>query len=240
MKGIILAGGTGSRLYPLTSVTNKHLLPVGKLPMILHSINKLVESDIDDIMIITGTEHMGDMINLLGSGKKYNCQLTYRVQDEANGIAGALKLCKNFVGEEDLIVLLGDNIFYDSLESCIEKFNNFKENHNSLCLLNLKEVKDPERYGVAEIEKDKIIRIVEKPKKPKSSYCVTGIYIYTSDVFEKISSIKMSNRKEYEITDVNMSYVSENKCIFSFFNNWWTDAGTHESYLQANLLCNSL
>lgn len=237
MKGIILAGGTGSRLHPLTSVTNKHLLPVGKVPMILHPIKKFVDSNIKNIMIVTGTEHMGDMINLLGSGKKYNCHLTYRVQDQADGIAGALKLCKDFVGDDDVIVILGDNIFEDEIEKAIDKFKNERNNNNSLCLLNLKSVPDPERYGVAEINNNRITNIVEKPTNPKSNYCVTGIYLYTPDVFEIISKLNLSNRGEYEITDVNMEYVKRNNCIFDFFSGWWTDAGTHESYQQANIMC---
>ena len=239
MKGIILAGGTGSRLLPLTSVTNKHLLPVGRKPMILHSVKKLVDAKVYDIMIVTGTEHMGDMINLLGSGSKYGCNLTYRVQDEADGIAGALKLCKDFAGKDDIIVLLCDNVFEKDLNVSISKFKEKRKQQESLCLLNIKSVEDPERYGVAEIKGDIIVSIEEKPDNPKSKFCVTGIYLYSSDVFEKIQELKMSNRGEYEITDVNMSYVKSNNCTFRVLDGWWTDAGTHDSYFQANIYCKS-
>jgi len=177
MKGIILAGGTGSRLFPLTKITNKHLLPIGKIPMIVHGINKLVEANINEVMLITGTEHVGDMIGMLGSGREYNCEITYKVQDEPDGIAGALRLCENFVAKDDMVVILGDNIFEDKLSQILEDFNNF-QNNGPKCNLVIKKVKDPQRFGVATVENNKIVSIEEKPVAPKSDYCVTGIYVY--------------------------------------------------------------
>ena len=236
IKGVILAGGTGSRLAPLTRVTNKHLLPVGKIPMIIHSIKKLVEAEIKEIIVITGIEHMGDMISLLGSGSEYNCELTYRVQDKPDGIAGALALCKNFCGSDDLCVVLGDNVFEDELAESKKKFESINEKVK--CVLNLKKVNDPERFGVPEIIGDKILQIEEKPKLPKSSYCVTGIYFYDKKVFEFIEDLKKSARGEYEITDVNNKYIKEGVAKYNILSGWWADAGTHESYSQANMLVN--
>lgn len=229
MKGIILAGGTGSRLSPLTKVTNKHLLPIGSKPMILHTVEKLVNAGVTDIMVITGTEHMGDMITLLGSGRDYMCEFTYRVQDQPDGIAGALRLCKNFVGNDNCIVVLGDNIFsFDLNPSLLE--------YNKGCRLFIKEVKDPERYGVAVFENNNIIKIEEKPSNPKSKFAITGIYVYDSSVFQVIENLNPSARGEYEITDVNNFYIENNDVTYSVLDGWWTDAGTHQSYRKANLL----
>ena len=204
MKGIILAGGTGSRLYPLTKVTNKHLLPIGNKPMILHGVEKLVRAGVSDIMVVTGVEHMGAMVSLLGSGNNYNCNFTFRVQDKPDGIGGALSLCENFVGNDSCIVLLGDNIFKDELSEIIEKY----ENNDFGCQLLLKKVKDPQRYGVASFEDNKVTKIEEKPKNPKSNFAITGIYIYDSEVFKIIKKLKPSKRGEYEII------------IFIFFYNF--------------------
>ena len=237
MKGIILAGGTGSRLMPLTKITNKHLLPVGKEPMIIHGVNKLVESGINDIMIVTGTEHMGDMVTLLGSGKDLNCQITYKVQDEPDGIAGALRLCENFVGQDSVAVLLGDNIFQDSLATILSSFHKLQSDQKGpVCSFAIKEVEDPQRFGVAEISDGKILSIEEKPKQPKSNYCITGIYVYDATIFEFIKTLRKSNRGEYEITDINNEYVKLNGATYTILDGWWTDAGTHESYHKANLL----
>ena len=235
MKGIILAGGSGTRLHPLTKVTNKHLLPVGRKPMILHSIEKLTDSNISDIMVV-GTEHMGDMINLLGSGKRYNCSLTYRVQEESAGIADALRLAKNFTGEDSFIVLLGDNMFEDHLSPHIERYTN----SNKSCLLLLKKVHDPERYGVAVIKNKKIISAIEKPKEFISDLCITGIYMYDKSVYEKIEKLKPSSRGEYEITELNHQYIVEQNADHSILTGWWTDAGTFDSYGKANILLNGI
>jgi glucose-1-phosphate thymidylyltransferase len=228
MKGIILAGGTGSRLYPLTKVTNKHLLPVGNKPMIYYPIEKLLQVGIDEILIVTGTEHMGDVVNLLGSGKDFGCRFTYKVQDEAGGIAQALGLAENFVGQDSMVVILGDNIFESSLETAVK---NYPGNGSQILL---KEVHDPQRYGVAEIEGEKILSIEEKPNEPKSNYAVTGIYFYDSRVFNFIKTLKPSGRGELEITDVNNYYIAQGEMKWSELQGWWTDAGTPESYKHAN------
>lgn len=225
-----MAGGTGSRLYPLTKVTNKHLLPVGNKPMIYYPIEKLTQAGIDEILIVTGTEHVGDVVNLLGSGKDFGCRFTYKVQDEAGGIAQALGLARNFAGGDSMSVILGDNIFEMSLNDPVKNFD------SSAASILLKEVDDPERFGVAEIEADKIKTIEEKPENPKSNFAVTGIYFYPPDVFDIIETLKPSGRGELEITDVNNHYVRENRMKFSVMDGWWTDAGTLNSYKKANEL----
>ncbi len=232
MKGVILAGGTGSRLFPLTKVTNKHLLPVGKKPMILHPVEKLTEAGIKEIIIVTGVEHMGAVVNLLGSGKDYNCQFSYKVQDEAGGIAQALGLTESFCKGHKLCVILGDNIFSDSLAAFAQSFHDQKDGAKVI----LKPVHDPKRFGVAEISGDKIVSIEEKPQNPKSNMAVTGIYFYDSMVFDYIRTLKPSGRGELEITDVNNHYVRTNKMTFDSFKGDWTDAGTFESYHLANEL----
>lgn len=230
MKGVILAGGTGSRLFPLTKVTNKHLLPVGDKPMIFHPIEKLTEIGITDILIVTGIEHMGDVVSLLGSGKEFGCQFTYKVQDEAGGIAQALGLAENFCGGNPMAVLLGDNIFEDSLLPFAERF----KQQTSGCRLILKEVPDPERYGVAQLEGSKIVKIEEKPQQPKSSWAITGIYFYDAQVFKFIKQCQPSARGEIEITDVNNFYIQNGSCEYDRFQGWWTDAGTFPSLRKAN------
>lgn len=233
MKGIILAGGTGSRLYPLTKVTNKHLLPIGNKPMIYYPIEKLTEAGIEEILIVTGTEHMGDVVNLLGSGKDFGCRFTYKVQDEAGGIAQALGLAENFVGDDSMTVILGDNIFQTSLDKALNTYP------GDGAQILLKEVDDPERFGVAEVEDDKIIGIEEKPEQPKSSLAVTGVYMYDSKVFDFIRELEPSDRGELEITDVNNRYIKREQMRFSIIEGWWTDAGTPDSYKRANELVGS-
>jgi len=234
MKGIVLAGGTGSRLYPLTKVTNKHLLPVGKKPMIYYPIEKLIGAGIEEILIVTGTEHMGDVVNLLGSGKEFGCRFTYKVQDEAGGIAQALGLAENFTGSDPMTVILGDNIFESDLKEAVKNYP------GSGAQILIKKVEDPERFGVAEMEGDRVIGIEEKPKVAKSNYAVTGIYMFDSDVYGLIKNLKPSGRGELEITDVNNHYISEGKMKYSILNGWWTDAGTPESYVVANNLAYKL
>ncbi|MEQ7050296.1 sugar phosphate nucleotidyltransferase [Paenibacillaceae sp. P-4] len=236
MKGIILAGGTGSRLYPLTKVTNKHLLPVGKYPMIFHSVNKLKQAGIQDILIVTGKEHMGEVVNLLGSGREMGVCFTYKVQDEAGGIAQALDLAEHFVGNDQLIVILGDNVFEDDISNYVENFRAQKTGAKIL----LQEVHDPQRYGVAELEGDIIVSIEEKPKQPKSNFAVTGIYMFDSTVFEIIKTLKPSGRGELEITDVNNAYIQRKELTFDVLNGWWTDAGTHASLQRANELAKEI
>tara|TARA_B100000700_G_scaffold331776_1_gene468453 strand:- start:8160 stop:8891 length:732 start_codon:yes stop_codon:yes gene_type:complete len=234
MKGVILAGGGGTRLRPLTKVTNKHLLPVGSEPMIFHSINKLVSAGIEDIQLITGIDHMGDMINLLGSGNSLKCNLSYRVQQEPLGIANALSLCQDFCNNSKFCVILGDNIFEDSLKNYVKSF----ESSSSACCLFLKEVADPEKFGIAKLDEKnrKILKIVEKPKSYISNYCVTGVYMYDDSVFSKISDLKISDRGEYEISHVNQQYVDDDNYTFNLLKGWWTDAGTFKSYRNANEL----
>lgn len=229
MKGVVLAGGTGSRLFPLTKVTNKHLLPVGKKPMIYYPIEKLLQAGMEEVLIVTGTDHMGDVVNLLGSGKDFKCRFTYKVQDEAGGIAQALGLAENFAGGDSITVILGDNVFEDSIKKQAE---NFKKG----ATLFLKEVTDPDRFGVAEIKGAKIVGIEEKPQKPKSNYAVTGIYMYDNKVFEYIKTLKPSRRGELEITDVNNHYIKDSSCNYELFKGFWTDAGTFESLQRANEL----
>ncbi|MFH1389807.1 MAG: sugar phosphate nucleotidyltransferase [Candidatus Margulisiibacteriota bacterium] len=229
MKGIILAGGTGSRLYPLTKVTNKHLLPVGKWPMIYHPIKKLVNAGIEEILIVTGVEHMGDIVNLLGSGREFGCRFTYKVQDEAGGIAQALGLAENFVGSDKMIVILGDNIFQDELSFFVEKYS--KQTRGARILI--KKVQDPQRFGVVELNGDKIVSIEEKPKRPKSNFAVTGIYFFDAEVFTIIKKLKPSGRGELEITDVNRAYAKRGGLGFDIISGWWSDAGTFESLERA-------
>ena len=234
MKGIVLAGGTGSRLYPLTKVTNKHLLPVGNKPMIFYPIEKLTGAGIEEILIVTGTEHMGDVVNLLGSGKDYGCRFTYKVQDEAGGIAQALGLAENFVGDDSMTVILGDNIFETDLSQAIQNYP------GKGAQILVKQVDDPDRFGVAEIDGDQVTGIEEKPDHPKSDYAVTGIYMYDAAVFDLIKNLKPSKRGELEITDVNNDYISRGEMKYSVLDGWWTDAGTPESYKIANQLAYKL
>ena len=237
MKGVILAGGTGSRLHPLTKVTNKHLLPVGDKPMIYHSVEKLIEAGITDILIITGLEHMGDIVQTLGSGKDFECELTYRVQDEAGGIAQALYLAKDFVGKDNVCVILGDNIFEDSLATSVELFERHANCEASFCgKIFLKEVLEPERFGVANFDGHRVTSIDEKPKNPKSQYAVAGIYFYDHYVFDIIEVLTPSARGEYEITDVNNVYITDGIMTYDILEGFWTDAGTPKSYWRANQL----
>jgi glucose-1-phosphate thymidylyltransferase len=234
MKGIVLAGGTGSRLYPLTKVTNKHLLPVGSKPMINYPIEKLTGAGIQEILIVTGTEHMGDVVSLLGSGKDFGCRFTYKVQDEAGGIAQALGLAENFIGGDTMTVILGDNVFEDDLSDAVARYP------GEGASIMLKEVEDPTRYGVAELDGNRIVGIEEKPARPKSNLCVTGVYMYDAKVFDYIRTLKPSGRGELEITDVNNHYIREGRMQYSVMKGWWTDAGTFESLRRANELMHRL
>ncbi|WP_127531981.1 sugar phosphate nucleotidyltransferase [Paenibacillus kobensis] len=236
MKGIILAGGTGSRLYPLTKVTNKHLLPVGKYPMIYHSVAKMKEAGITNILIVTGKEHMGDVVGLLGSGSDMQVEFTYKVQDEAGGIAQALGLAEQFVGEDQMLVILGDNVFSDSITPYVSNFK--KQQHGAKILI--QEVHDPQRYGVPELSGDRIVSIEEKPSEPKSTYAVTGIYMYDNRVFEIVRTLVPSGRGELEITDVNNAYISSGNLTYDILQGWWTDAGTHASLTKANELAKDI
>lgn len=236
MKGIILAGGTGSRLYPLTKVTNKHLLPVGKYPMVFHAVYKLREADITDILVVTGKEHMGDVVNLLGSGREMGVAFTYKVQDEAGGIAQALGLAEQMVGRDRMVVVLGDNVFQDELAPYVQSY--LKQEGGAKILLC--PVPDPNRFGVPQLDGDRIVAIEEKPAHPRSPYAVTGIYMFDHHVFDIIRTLKPSSRGELEITDVNNAYIARNQLTYDILQGWWTDAGTHASLAKANELAKDL
>ena len=232
LRGIILAGGTGSRLRPLTKVTNKHLLPVGQKPMIYYPIERLTGIGIEEILIVTGVEYMGDVVGLLGSGKAFGCRFTYKVQDEAGGIAQALALAENFADDHPTTVILGDNIFRANLKVYADKF--IAQGSGAKILL--KEVANPQRFGVAELADGKVIGIEEKPEQPKSNHAVTGIYFYDTHVFDIIRSLKPSARGELEITHVNEAYIAKGQLSYDIIDGWWTDAGTFESLSRANEL----
>ncbi len=230
MKGVVLAGGIGSRLFPLTKITNKHLLPVYDKPMIFYPIQILVEAGIRDILIVTGGRNAGDFLRLLGNGKEFGLvHLNYTYQEGEGGIAEALVLAEHFADNHKLCVILGDNLIQGSIRPAMEEF--MRQPNGARILL--KEVADAHRFGVAEIRGDRIVGIEEKPPQPKSNYAVTGIYMYDRTVFDKIRGLVPSGRGELEITDVNNAYIAEGTMAFSFLEGWWTDAGTFESLLRA-------
>jgi glucose-1-phosphate thymidylyltransferase len=231
-RGVVLAGGKGTRLGELTRVTNKHLLPVGPMPMVYYPIKKLVGAGIRDILLVSGTEHMGDFVELLGSGRHLGCSLTYRVQDEAGGIAQALGLAAHFCADAACVVLLGDNIFHDPLHPLLEQAGRYPDD----AWVALKQVPDPGRYGVAELRDGRLVGIEEKPAAPKSDYAVAGVYLYPPDVFGIIDGLRPSRRGELEITDVNRAYLEANRLGHAFLDGYWTDAGTQESLSLANRL----
>lgn len=235
MKGIILAGGTGTRLYPLTRVTNKHLLPIGKEPMIYHSIKQLVLADITSILIVTSKEHMGDVVNLLGSGEEFGCDFTYKVQEKAGGIAHALALAEDFANDESIAVILGDNIFEYSIKQYKDNFLKQKDGARVL----LKEVGDPERYGIAALDEYHVLSIEEKPNNPKTNFAVVGMYFYDTKVFNIIKNLNPSERGELEITSVNNAYIKLNELKYDIVKGRWTDAGTFESITEANEILNN-
>ncbi len=230
LRGVVLAGGTGSRLRPLTKVTNKHLLPVGQKPMIYYPIEKLIGIGIEEILIVTGVEHMGDVVGLLGSGREFGCRFTYKVQDEAGGIAQALGLAENFANQQPLAVILGDNVFQGNLKRHAERF--FTQGAGARLLL--KEVSDPHRFGVAEIRDGRVLSIEEKPAHPKSNYAIIGVYFYDAGVFDIIRTLTPSGRGELEITDVNNAYIRKGQLTYDVLEGWWTDAGTFDSLVRAS------
>ena len=237
MKGVVLAGGSGSRLYPLTKITNKHLLPIYNKPMIYYPIQTLVDAGIKDILVVTGGRNAGDFLRLLANGKEFGLtHLDYTYQEGEGGIAEALSLAEHFADGKPLCVILGDNIIEGSIRDAVDAFR--KQERGARILL--KEVDDAERFGVAEIEGDRIVGIEEKPKRPKSNYAVIGIYMYDASVFEKVKTLVPSHRGEMEITDVNNAYIREGTMAFSRLEGWWTDAGTFDSLLRAtNLVAHS-
>ena len=230
MKGIVLAGGTGSRLFPLTKITNKHLLPIFDKPMIYYPIQTLVDAGIRDLLVVTGGRNSGDFLRLLANGKEFGLKhINYTYQEGEGGIAEALALAEHFAEGSKICVILGDNIIEGSIADAVRDFEQQERGAKIL----LKEVQDAERFGVAEIEGDRIVGIEEKPARPKSKYAVTGIYLYDETVFDKTRTLKPSARGELEITDVNNAYIREGTMTFSYLNGWWTDAGTFDSLLRA-------
>lgn len=238
LKGVILAGGTGTRLSPLTMVTNKHLLPVYKKPMIYWPLETLIRCGIKNILIISGRGHAGHFVNLLGSGRRFGINLSYEVQETAGGIAHALAIAEDFADNGRIAVILGDNIFMDSKE--IKGGVMAFERQKSGARIFLKAVPDANRFGVAEIYKKKVVKVEEKPTKPKSDLAVTGMYLYDNQVFDMIKKIKPSRRGELEITDVNNYYIKKNKMSYCILNSEWTDAGTFDSLLRANMVAAGL
>jgi glucose-1-phosphate thymidylyltransferase len=233
MKGVVLAGGLGTRLHPLTKVTNKHLLPVYNRPMIYYPIQTLVNAGIHEILIVTGGNNAGDFLRLLGNGKEFGLKhLGYTYQEGEGGIADALRLAEYFAEGEPVCVVLGDNIIEGNVLRAAQAFRKQKVGAKIL----LKEVKDPQRFGVPVLEGDRVVKIEEKPANPRSTYAVTGIYFYDSQVFEIIKTLKPSGRGELEITDVNNAYIQAGQLTWDVLEGWWTDAGTIESLLLANQL----
>ncbi len=233
MKGIVLAGGLGTRLNPLTKVTNKHLLPVYDKPMIYYPIQTLVNAGIDDIMIVTGGNNAGDFLCLLGNGKEFGLEhVNYTYQEGHGGIAEALRLARFFAEDDAICVVLGDNIIENNICAAVQAFHAHPRGARIL----LKEVSDPQRFGVPELDGDRIVRIEEKPAQPKSNYAVIGIYLYDNAVFQIIDTLTPSDRNELEITDVNNAYIARGEMAYSLLDGWWTDAGTFESLLRANTL----
>ncbi|MBM3316308.1 MAG: NTP transferase domain-containing protein [Candidatus Eisenbacteria bacterium] len=233
MLGVVLAGGLGSRLSPLTKVTNKHLLPVYDRPMIYYPITTLTRAGVRDILLVTGGNNAGDFLRLLGNGREFGLtHIDYAYQEGEGGIAAALSLARHHARGKGLVVILGDNIIEDDIEAHVEAFR--RQGRGAKILL--KEVDDPERFGVAELSGDRVVGIEEKPARPRTRYAVTGIYMYDDKVFEIIAGLKPSARGELEITDVNNAYIARGELTFDFLQGWWTDAGTFESLLRANLL----
>jgi glucose-1-phosphate thymidylyltransferase len=240
LKGVILAGGTGSRLYPLTKVTNKHLLPVGRYPMIYHPLMRMRRAGIREVAIVTSPEHMGDVVNLLGSGRGLGLDLTYRVQDEPGGIAQAMALCEVYTGADPFLVILGDNILAEDIANEVAAYREQLIRDGGGARILLKEVHDPERYGVPRFEDGRIVEIIEKPAHPPSHYSVTGIYFYDAGVYDIIRALKPSARGEYEVSDVSSAYVRSNRLTHGILKGWWGDAGTLAGWHEANALARDL
>jgi glucose-1-phosphate thymidylyltransferase len=233
MKGIILAGGLGTRLFPLTKITNKHLLPIYDKPMIYYPIQTLINAGITDIMIVTGGNNAGDFLRLLGNGKEFGLKhINYTYQEGEGGIAAALSLAEYFAEGEPICVVLGDNLIEKNIVKAVKDFEKQKKGAKIL----LKEVPDPERFGVAEIRKGRLVAIEEKPKQPRSNLAVIGIYLYDGKVFDIVKKLKPSDRGELEITDVNNAYVKNGGMTWEMLEGWWTDAGTFESLMRATIL----
>lgn len=231
MKGVVLAGGLGSRLFPLTKITNKHLLPVYDKPMIYYPIQALINAGIDDIMIVTGGNYAGHFLQLLGNGKEFGLkQLNYAYQEGEGGIADALSIVEHFADDEPICVVLGDNIIENNIRQAKEDY----EKQGGGAKILLKKVHDPQRFGVPELDGEKVLNIVEKPTNPKSDFAVIGIYFFDNSVFDVIKTLKPSDRGELEITDVNNHYINRGEMTWNELEGWWTDAGTFDSLLRAS------
>jgi glucose-1-phosphate thymidylyltransferase len=233
MKGVILAGGLGTRMYPLTKITNKHLLPVYDKPMIYYPLQALINAGIEDILIVTGGNYAGDFLRLLGNGHEFGLKhINYTYQEGEGGIAAALRLAEFFADRDKICVMLGDNVIEKNIRKAVDAFNRQKVGAKIM----IKEVPDPKRFGVPVLEGDKIVKIEEKPKNPKSPYAVTGIYLYDNQVFDIIKDQKPSDRGELEISDVNNAYIERGQLTWEVLDGWWTDAGTFGSLLKASQL----
>lgn len=231
-EGVILAGGKGTRLYPLTRTINKHLHPVWPEPMIYNLIKNMKTYDIKDVRIVTSYEHMGQMVSSLGSGNDFGLNLSYSFQDKAKGNADALRLARNFVGKDNVMVLLGDNFFFDDIIFFAQNFSIQLQNKDARVLM--VEVNDPQRFGITNLDENNVIEIQEKQQQPKTNYVVVGVYIYDSSVFDIIEKIEPSDRGEYEITSVNNRYIEKNELKYDFVNGKWKDTGNFESYHKTN------
>ena len=233
IKGIILAGGLGTRMFPLTKITNKHLLPVYDKPMIYYPLQALVNAGIEDILIVTGGNYAGDFLRLLGNGQEFGLKhINYTYQEGEGGIAAALSLAEFFADKDKICVMLGDNVIEKNIRKAVQAFEEQKEG----AMIMVKEVPDPQRFGVPVIEGEKIVKIEEKPASPQSPYAVTGIYMYDNAVFDIVKSLKPSDRGELEITDVNNAYIERGQLTWEILDGWWTDAGSFDSLLRASQL----
>ena len=233
MKGIVLAGGLGTRLYPITKITNKHLMPVYNKPMIFYPIRTLIDAGVEEVLVVTGGNNAGDFLRVLRNGEEFGLkQLFYRYQEGEGGIAAALALAEDFAGSDSICVILGDNIYENSLKKSAETFMQIGKGAR----IHLKQVENPQRFGVPVMDGERIVRIEEKPKAPRSNYAVTGLYMYDSSVFEIIKTLKPSGRGELEITDVNNEYIQRGTMSWEVVEGWWSDAGTFDSLLRANIL----
>lgn len=238
MKGVLLAGGSASRLRPLTKVTNKHLLPVYKKPMIYYPLETFIRAGIKDILIVTGGEHVGDFFRLLGSGKDWGARFSYEIQEGSSGTGAALLLAENFMQNEEFLVILGDNVIHEDVGIFVDRFKNEKDKFDAKILIT--KVKNPEKYGVVEFQGKKIINIVEKPRNPKSSYINTGLWMFKPGVFQLLKKLKKSSRGEYEVTDVLSHYAKQRTLSFSTLKSSWTDAGSFEALFNATVLMKKL
>jgi glucose-1-phosphate thymidylyltransferase len=237
LKGIVLAGGLGTRLYPITKITNKHLMPVYNKPMVFYPIRTLVDAGVQDILIVTGGNNAGDFLRILRNGEEFGLKrLSYRYQEGEGGIAAALSLAEDFAAGDSICVILGDNIYEKSLRKSASEFTKTGKGAR----IHLKQVENPQRFGVPVMQDGRILRIEEKPKAPRSNYAVTGLYMYDPSVFDIIKTLKPSGRGELEITDVNNAYIDRGEMAWEIIDGWWSDAGTFDSLLRANILVASL